>query len=50
MIKYMRSTIIMKDSEQTGRRPAMIYHRICEAYICELLKKKERMQLNEVFL
>ena len=26
--------------EQTDRRSAMIYHRICEAYICELLKKE----------
>ena len=26
--------------EQTDRRSAMIYHRICEAYICELVKKE----------
>jgi hypothetical protein len=29
--------------EQTDRRSAMIYHRICEAYICELFKKESEL-------
>jgi hypothetical protein len=31
--------------EQTDRRSAMIYHRICEAYICEVVKKDGKLLL-----